>query len=161
MKKNNKLQVDYQTIDFLRNIFLKFHRITLSLRKRHGGRPAFEINDEYDVQDLLYSLLLLYFDDIRREEWTPTYAGGAARMDALLKKEKVVIECKKIRLGLGAKEVGEQLIVDAARYRTHPDCKTLVCFVYDPEGIIQNPEGLKDLERESNDEFKILVYVYP
>ncbi len=26
-----------------------------------------------------------------------------------------------------------QLIIDKERYRTHPNCKYLVCFVYDPE----------------------------
>jgi hypothetical protein len=74
----------------------------------------------------------------------------------------LVIECKKTRKGLGMREVGDQLVIDAARYRNHVDCKSLVCFVYDPDGIIQNPEGLQgDLERNSSDEFKILIYVRP
>lgn len=144
----------------LKNLFSKFHRLVISLRNRYSKRPAFKINDEYDVQDLLYSLLLLHFEDIRREEWTPSYAGGTARMDVLLKKETLVIECKKTRKGLGMREVGDQLVIDAARYRNHADCKSLVCFVYDPDGFIQNPEGLQgDLERNSSDEFKILIYL--
>ena len=106
----------------LKNLFSKFHRIVISLRNRYSKRPAFKINDEYDVQDLLYSLLLLHFEDIRREEWTPSYAGGTARMDVLLKKETLVIECKKTRKGLGMREVGDQLVIDAARYRNHADC---------------------------------------
>lgn len=43
------------------------------------------LEDEYDVQDLPHALLLLYFDDVRAEEWTPSYAGKSARMDFLLK----------------------------------------------------------------------------
>jgi REase_DpnII-MboI len=28
---------------------------------------------------------------------------------------------------------------DKAHYRKHPDCKTLVCFVYDPDHRLLNP----------------------
>lgn len=35
-----------------------------------------------------------------------------------------------------------------ARYRAHPDCDMLICFVYDPDGWVKNPKGLiSDLER--------------
>jgi REase_DpnII-MboI len=36
------------------------------------------------------------------------------------------------RKSLGQRELVEQLIVDKAQYQRHPDCSTLVCFVYDP-----------------------------
>ncbi len=102
------------------------------------------INDEYDVQDILHALLKLYFDDIRPEECTPSYAGKASRMDFLLKAESIVIEVKKTHQGLSDKEIGDQLIIDVGRYKEHPDCKKLICFIYDPEGRIGNPEGIKN-----------------
>jgi len=139
-----------------------FHSVTRQLRNRYKQRPTIEIEDEYDVQDLLHSLLLLDFADIRTEEWTPSYAGGSSKMDFLLKDEKVVIETKKTRKGLSDKEVGEQLIIDIAKYQAHPDCKTLVCFVYDPEGKIGNPRGLeKDLESKSSADITIKVFIRP
>jgi REase_DpnII-MboI len=52
------------------------------------------MKDEYDVQDSLHALLKLHFDDVRREEWTPSYAGSQSRMDFLLKREKIVVETK-------------------------------------------------------------------
>src|SRR5437867_10362782 len=73
----------------------------------------------------------------------PSFAGAASRMDLLLKAEKIVVECKMARKGLGPKEVGEQLITDIARDKAHPDCDRLVCFVYDPQHVIKNPRGLK------------------
>ncbi len=94
------------------------------------------------MQDLLHSLLRLHFDDIRPEEWTPSYGGGASRMDFLLKDERIVIEAKMARANHAAKEISEELIIDAARYKTHPDCKTLVCLVYDPN-YIKNPRGVE------------------
>lgn len=141
--KDNKA-VD--TSSELKRVFSRFHRVARQLRSRYNNRETIEVNDEYDVQDLLHALLRLYFDDVRAEEWTPSYAGKSARMDFLLKNEKVVIEVKKTRCGLTDKEVGDQLIVDVDRYKNHPDCSKLVCFIYDPEGRIGNPDGMmKDL----------------
>ena len=129
--------------DLLTRICKGFHRAARQLRVRHKGRGTIEMGDEYDVQDLLHSFLVLHFDDVRPEEHTPSYAGGSSRMDFLLKRERIVVEVKRTREGLGAKEVGEQLMIDIARYRAHPDCKLLLCFVYDPEGRIGNPRGLE------------------
>lgn len=123
-------------------IFSHFHKVARQLRTRYDNRPTIGIEDEYDVQDLLHALLLLYFDDVRPEERTPSYAGGSSRQDFLLKTEKVVIETKKTRASLTDKTLGEELIIDIEKYRAHPDCKYLICFVYDPEGRLGNPRGI-------------------
>ena len=82
-------------------------------------------------------------------------------MDFLLKQEQIVIEVKKTRKTLGTKEVGEQLIIDIAKYKTHPDCTKLLCFVYDPEAWIANPRGIEnDLNREDG-ELPVKVLIMP
>jgi hypothetical protein len=139
----------------------KFHLVARQLRDRHDNRGTLDVDDEYDVQDLLHALLHLHFNDIRPEEWTPSYAGAGSRMDFLLKQEKIIVEVKKTRKGLDAKEVGQQLIVDIQRYQTHPDCKALICFVYDPEGRIANPRGLENDLKKDSDEFKVRVIIAP
>ena len=96
------------------------------MRSRHNNRSTLEINDEYDVQNLFHSLLTLYFDDIRREESNPSYAGANSRSDFLLKSEQTIIEIKKTRAGLKNKQLGEELTLDIHQYQTHPDCKTTV-----------------------------------
>lgn len=137
-EQKNKADID-SVLDI---IFSRFYKVARQLRCRYDNRETIKIEDEYDVQDLLHALLLLYFDDVRSEEWTPSYAGKSARMDFLLKNEKLVIEVKKTRLGLADKELGDQLIIDVERYKAHPDCQRLICFVYDVEGRIGNPNGL-------------------
>jgi len=145
----------------LERLFQRFHLAARQLRSRYSNRPTLEIEDEYDVQDLLHSLLHLFFDDVRKEEWTPSYAGGSSRVDFLLKKEQTIIEVKKTRKSLSDSDLGAQLIVDIARYQSHPDCNALVCFVYDPEGRIGNPNGLAaDLESNSSN-IPIRVIVGP
>lgn len=155
VQKTNAIQI-------VESIANNFHNVVKQLRVRYGERNTLDVDDEYDVQDLLHALLKLYFDDIRSEEWTPSYAGGCKRMDFLLKKEKVVIEVKKTRKGLSDKEVGEQLIIDIGTYQAHPDCKTLICFVYDPEGRIGNPVGLEsDLNKLSNGNLTVKTLIIP
>ena len=69
-------------------------------------------------------------------------------MDFLLKNEEFVVEIKKSRDNLRDKQVGEELIIDLSKYAEHPNCKNLVCFIYDPDGKISNPLGLEsDLSR--------------
>jgi len=82
-------------------------------------------------------------------------------MDFLLKNESIVIEVKKTRKGLDAKELGEQLIVDIERYQSHSSCKTLVCFVYDPEGKIANPQGLENDLSRNDDTLTVKVLIVP
>jgi hypothetical protein len=143
----------------IQRIIYRFHTVVRQLRNRYSNRPTIDISDEYDVQDLFHALLLIYFDDIRTEERTPSYAGGSSRMDFLLKAEKIVVEIKKTRPGLSAKEVGEQLSIDIVKYRSHPDCDFLICFVYDPEERILNPRGFeKDLNKSING-ISVKVYI--
>jgi hypothetical protein len=148
------------SLELVTTICQRFQLVVRQLRERHEKRPTLEIHDEYDVQDLLHALLRLHFDDIREEEWTPSYAGGSARMDFLLKAEEIVIEAKMTRKNRGAKEVADELIVDVARYKEHKDSKTLVCYIYDPEGTIKNPRGLeRDLAKLSDSRLKVLVFI--
>jgi hypothetical protein len=153
--------VQISPLDRVVLILKRFHSVARQLRIRRQSRETLVIRDEYDVQDLLHALLKLDFDDIRSEEWTPSYAGSCSRMDFLLKAECIVVEAKKTRDGLEAKEIGEQLIVDIAKYRGHPNCRILVCFVYDPEGRLNNPRGLEsDLERASSENLKVKVFIF-
>ena len=162
-KKKEAEQLEAESekpIEVLQRICSKFHLIVRKLRNRHSSRETLDVTDEYDVQDLLSALLVLYFDDVRPEEWTPSYAGKSARMDFLLKKEKIVVEVKMTRKGLADKEVGDQLIIDIERYKKHPDCDTLICFVYDPDGRIANPQGLSgDLQSQSKDDLEVIVLI--
>jgi hypothetical protein len=148
-----------QASQLIEEILERFHIVVREINYRHNNRPSFEINDEYDVQDFLRGLLRLHFDDVRNEEWTPSYAGGSARMDLLLKNEQIVIEVKMFRKGISEKRIREQLIIDKAYYKGHKDCRKLYCFIYDPEGRIKNPRGFeKDLSDKIGDfETKVLI----
>ena len=143
------------------NIADRFHLVARQLGQRYSNRTAMEINDEYDMQDLLHSILHIHFDDIRPEDWVPSYAGGNSRVDFLLKNEKIVIETKMMRSSLTTAKLGEQLIVDTARYRAHPACDHLICFVYDPERMVANPRGMESDLSINNEGFGTSVIIRP
>ncbi|MGD1038492.1 MAG: hypothetical protein ABR878_15240 [Roseiarcus sp.] len=139
----------------------RLHAVVRQLRERRENRPTLDVADEYDVQDLFHTLLTIYFDDIRREEWTPSYAGGASRMDFLLPEIETVVETKMTRPNLSAKQLGEQLIIDIAKYKKHPACRTLFCLVYDPDGRISNPRGVENDLKEDKVQMVVNVMIVP
>lgn len=158
-KESPKQNAQSDKVELINHLCNRFHLVARQLRMRHAGRSTLSIEDEYDVQDLFHALLLVDFEDVRDEEWTPSYAGGSSRMDFLLKQERIVIEVKKTRSGLAEREIGDELLIDIGRYKAHPDFKTLICFVYDPEGKIANPRGLEtDLSKKVN-ELEVCVFV--
>lgn len=148
-------------IEGLFRIGERFHLVARQLRVRRDSRPTLDVNDEYDVQDLFHALLRISFDDVRPEEWTPSYAGRSSRMDFLLPEIEAVVEIKKTRPGLGARELGEQLIIDIAKYKQHPSCRTLFCFVYDPDGRINNPRGIENDLNATQEDLTIRVLIAP
>ncbi len=133
----------------IKKICVRFHAVARQLRQRHDARPTLDVEDLHDVRDLLHALLCLEFGDIRTEQWAPTSASGQERTDLVIEREQIAITVKRTRQGFGAKEIADQLPVDFQQHAAHPDCKTLLCFVYDPEGRIGNPRGLEvELKRE-------------
>lgn len=174
MKIKNKLTasdlISFQKDDpiaLLEHLFRRFHhfakRMGTYYRKEKGiEREPFTVRDEYDLQHLMHALLLLHFYDVRDEEWTPSYAGGASRVDFLLKNERIFIEAKITSKKLKQNDIANQLIVDKERYRkTHPDCKALICFVYDPEEHCSNAEALEAELSESSALVPVRVIVSP
>src|SRR5207244_1568802 len=93
--EDEPVTVEQKPMDDLLRVFGRFHAVATGLRRRYDNRPTLDVADEYDVQDLLRSLIALFFDDIRQEEWTPSYAGKAARSDFFLKVNGIAVEVKK------------------------------------------------------------------
>jgi len=129
--------------EFVVSLCRRFPLLIAQLQKRHNHRPAFAVTDEYDLQDLLRGILSLHFDDIRPEEWNPSYGGVQSRSDLLLKPERIVIETKMTRKSLSQRDLVHQLIDDKAQYQGHPDYATLICFVYDPDQLLPNPTAIE------------------
>lgn len=121
----------------------RFKTVSRQLRQRHSNRDTLEVKDEYDFQDLFHALLRLFFDDVRAEEWTPSYAGGNKRTDFLVPAHSLAIELKHSRRSMTTKDLGDQLVIDIANYKAHPSVRIIVCLVFDPDGYVVNPAGIE------------------
>jgi hypothetical protein len=137
-----------------------FHRAVLSLRNRQHNRPDFEVVNEYDVQDLFGAMLLTRFKDVRREEHGPSHAGGSTRVDFYIKDDAIVVEIKMTRDGLNDRKLGEELIIDIAHYKQR-GCKAAICFVYDPEHRLKNPNAIEIDLSKPTDGTEVRVFIRP
>lgn len=158
----NNLDPNMSTSNFfIENLFLKFHQVVRQLRKRHDNSETLDVQNEYDVQDLLHSLLRIYFDDIISEENAPSYAGVHSRMDFILPQEKIAIETKMTRKGLDRKKLVSELNDDIVFYQTHPNCNLLYILVYDPEEKIENPRGVESELNKKHNELDVKLFIVP
>lgn len=140
----------------------RFRLVERELGRRHGKRPTIEINDEYDAQDLFRSLLKLFFEDVRPEDYSPTNSGASTRIDFVLPEFGLAVELKYARDSLTTAKLGEELVIDRARYAARGEIKHLVCLVFDHDGKISNPRGVEgDVSREaSQQEFAVTVKIF-
>jgi hypothetical protein len=126
----------------LENLLRRLPRAIRQLRVRQGDRPAFRVHDERDLEDLLRAVLPLSFEGVRPECRTASYALGTST-DFLLDAEAVAVTVKRARPDIGEQELSQQLQEDADYYGATPKVKLLVCFVYDPEGVLAEPRQLE------------------
>lgn len=148
-------------VDRVLSLLERFHVFVKDLNRRQRNRSGFLVEDEYDVQDLVFALLRLGFANVKSEDSSPNIAGGGSRVDFLLPNEELVIEVKMARSSMTDRTLGSELILDLARYRSHPNCKKIVFFVYDPEGYIKNPIAFQDDLPKISEDIQVFVVFAP
>lgn len=153
--------IQEEATQVLEYLFSKFHTVVKQLQERQRDRDPFFVNDEYDVQDLLHGLLRMYFEDVRPEEYCPSYAGTRPRIDFFLKREGIAIEAKMASKSNKKKKIRRDLILDKEYYSRKKDVKLLYCVVYDPEEWITNPRGFEDDLYEKSEKFEARVFIVP
>jgi REase_DpnII-MboI len=147
-----------EALEWFEKLSSKFRNMSLILERRKTGKSPFIIEDESDFQDLLRCFLSIEFNDVRPEEYVPEYAGASAKIDFLLPEVSLSVETKYVTEKHGRKKIGEELLIDSAKYRAHPKCDILVCLVYDPKFLLENKLGfISDLESDPN--LKVRVFV--
>ena len=152
-------QAGSDPVERVKTLCYRFHSVARQLRLRGEYRATLAVEDEFDAQDLLHALLRIQFDNVETDEWTPSYSSGTPRTTLLLNDGRLAVIVKKTRPGLNAKDLTDQLRIDAERYRSYGCCRTLLCFMYDPEGRIGNPRGLEASLTSMTDSFVIDVLV--
>ncbi|WP_272990496.1 MULTISPECIES: hypothetical protein [Hyphomonas] len=156
-----ELRGDVSAIDRIVSLCRRFPLLLKPIQNRHAKRTPFEINDEYDVQDLFHGILRLHFDDVRPEEVSPSVAGGSSRVDFLLKHERLVVEAKFMGQSMSQKKLRSQLIEDITLYAAMDHVDTLVCLVYDPDLKCTNPRAIETDLQNSIGRLEVRIIVCP
>ncbi|MGA2681501.1 MAG: hypothetical protein ABSF44_06840 [Candidatus Bathyarchaeia archaeon] len=157
-----KINPETEALLRIRKVLSRFNIVVDQFKRVRKDKCPFEVQDEYDIQNLLHAILRIDFNDVRKEDVAPICAGSSSRIDLVLKQERILVEIKKTSSRIREKELGNQLIEDITRYKDYPDANILVCFIFDPEHWIENPEGLRhDLEKQSSQSLTVEVIICP
>ena len=117
------------------------------------------IENEYDLQRMLYVLLVPVFPMIRQEvESNDGYSG--MRADLYLQEQDVIIETKCTRGSMNEKKLTEELGADGFHYQAN----IIFFFVYDKNNIIKNPDAFKAAfarEQEKNGKTIKVILLQP
>ena len=148
LKKFTSFEYNGRTsVELIKCIFENFQdsikHITMHRRKNHD---IFEVNDEYDVQDLSYVMLRGVFPDLQFEN--PHFKSGGTNsiVDLMIEQEGIDIELKMIKeKDKDEKEFIRQLKVDFNDYATWAELKDLIVFVYDPYNKTTNKNNFYSL----------------
>lgn len=134
----------------LNNFSNSIQKIIKNRRKNHAN---FLINDEYDVQDILYVILKSVFPNLRDEDPIPKVGAKSTKIDLILRDENILIEAKMLKTSDQNETLFiEQLKVDIESYHQCTWLKKLFCFVYDPHRKTKDLSNFYDLNgtREKN-----------
>lgn len=146
--------------DVLNNFSNAIQKIITGRRLRH---PDFKIEDEYDVQDILYVILKSIFPNLREEDPIPKVGAKSTKIDLIIRDEKILIEVKMIKSkDQNETHFIEQLKVDFESYHECKWLRKLFCFVYDPFKKTRDISSFNDLngERAKNEHnFSVEVIV--
>ncbi len=148
-------------LETIRKLCARFHAIVRQLRLRREYRPTIDVEDERDVQDLMFALLRYELEEVSPHEWVPPYQNPTPSTAMVLPRHRLVVLAKKTRSGHGAREIAQELTADGQEFSTAAGPQSLVCFVYDPDGRIGNPRSLEaDLTRVSDAQV-LEVIIFP
>lgn len=145
--KEDNIVVQKSEIEMIERVLEKFylHLHAMYQAPVHGkgtlrqeDLQRIQPGNEYDVQRMLYALLLPMFPELRMEvNGDNGYSG--MRADLYLEKYDLIIEVKCTRKSMTEKRLTEELGADAFHYRA----RKLFIFVYDKESMIENAEAYK------------------
>lgn len=119
----------------LRRVPVALQQWTWEQRPMVRGSVArqWHIDHEYQVQNMLWTILAPVFQDLRREEYTESVGPLQPRVDLGIPSLRLIVEVKFWRDSLAAAKLVEQIASDSSVYFTGAERRydDLVVFVWD------------------------------
>jgi len=115
-----------------------------------GFLPAMErwqkkwtIEDEYDVQALLWLILRSSFEDARYEEYLPKLGRSGQRYDIGIPSLGLIVEAKYVRTKGEFQKIVDEIGKDSAQLQPQSLFTAIVVFVYDKSCSVENHEWVR------------------
>lgn len=117
------------------------------------------INEEREVQDILWLVLRSYFDDLVDEETLPKVGHSSYKPDFAIPSLRLLIEAKATYSKADFKKVEKEIMVDTKGYLLNTkDYDKIIVFIYDKSASVQeHGTTRKDLKKMAEIEDIIIV----
>ena len=117
--------------------------------------PQIKIENEYDLQRLLYPVICAIFKEARVEECEDS-GHHTVRKDIVLDAQDIVIELKcSSRSSITERQLGEEIASDMIHYGN----KHIFFYIYDQNRVIKNVENFKRVYEEKKVGHK-MIYMF-
>ena len=100
-------------------------------RTRTSSAERWNVQNEYHVQNLLWTILAPLFQDLNDEETLPPIGQKNPRIDLSIPSLGTIVEVKFLRRGVPMQRVIEEIAEDVGLYRTDHRWTSLIPFVWD------------------------------
>jgi len=121
----------------------RFMECVRYLNTRRSDGALLRLESEADVQDAIFLMLRAWVEDLVPENPTDRVASRYTIKDFLSQAAQAVIEAKFIRDKDHGRSISKELHDDIETYRTHPSCRHLIFFIYDPNSLIPDQAALR------------------
>jgi hypothetical protein len=140
----------FKTIDHILDLLQRFHFGAYWLEKhRRKNHVPFVINDEFDVQDLLYSFLVVNFPDAEVEDPAKKIAGVSSRLDVVIGNLKLIIEIKCFKKENNWTTMFKDINHKIQTYSQNEEYDQMIIFIYNPDSALKSPYKIeKDITKE-------------
>jgi hypothetical protein len=117
----------------LEGIVRSFRSWTWEDRPRTTKSPVarWHVENEYHVQNLLWTVLAPLFPDLRAEEYAAPVGHKNPRMDLTIPSLKLIVEAKFIRAGKSFADIQDELGADNTLYGSDPRWELIIPFIWD------------------------------
>jgi hypothetical protein len=152
-------EIKYLTL-VLQNFYMFMESLFITLPHRKSTLDPsmlkkITIQNEYDIQHILYALLKPLFTSTRTEVSQDT-GNAATRVDILIPEINAVIETKCSRDNMSEKKLTEEIAADMIHYKS----PYIYFFIYDKNKIIKNPQSFINTYNKKLDEKEIFVIIH-
>lgn len=111
--------------------------------------PGIRIENEYDLQRLLYPIICTVFREARIEE-NEDSGHHTVRKDIVLDELDIVIELKCSRNSMTERQLSDEVAADIVHYSNHH----IFFYIYDRKNIIKNAQNFKQTYEQKRIENK-------